>query len=110
MNTPTRSLPSLAPTISFLLGDFENGLWLEQQDPDLALAIKNLVWAQDGINWSPRRSIRRYRAFLAYRLALGWVGWDRSGGPGTYSSQLTLISVPSELGSGRHRRHRVLGD
>ncbi len=56
MNTPTPT--SLAPTISFLLGDFENGLWLEQQDPDLALAIKNLVWAQDGINIAEYKAIQ----------------------------------------------------
>ena len=56
MNTPTAT--SLAPTISFLLGDFENGLWLEQQDPDLALAIKNLVWAQDGINIAEYKAIQ----------------------------------------------------
>ena len=48
---PTRA-PTQVPTPTVLspLRDFTNGRWLEQQDPRLASAIKNLGWVQDGFD------------------------------------------------------------
>ena len=49
---PTR-LPTQVPTATSVvlpsLRDFTNGRWLEQQDPQLASAIKELSWIRDGI-------------------------------------------------------------
>ena len=85
MITPTPT--SLAPTISFLLGDFENGLWLEQQDPDLALAIKNLVWARDGIDIAEYQAIQGilYAAVGSRPLASSLIArnWVQDGVNGT---------------------------
>ena len=92
--TPTPT--SLAPTISFLLGDFENGLWLEQQDPALALAIKNLVWARDGINIAEYRAIQGilYAAVGSRTTASSLVSrhWVQDGIDGTESQLITQFA------------------
>ena len=74
--TPTSS----APTTSFLLSDFENGPWLEQEDPNLASAVKELRWVQDGIYDLESKAIEDilYIAVESIPLAstvlsLGWV-------------------------------------
>ena len=74
--TPTSS----APTTSFLLSDFENGPWLEQEDSNLASAIKELGWVQDGIHHLESKAIEDilYIAVESLPLAstvvsLGWV-------------------------------------
>ncbi len=74
--TPTSS----APTTSFLLSDFENGPWLEQEDPNLASAVEELRWLQDGIYDLESRAIEDilYIAVESLPLAssvvsLGWV-------------------------------------
>ena len=74
--TPTSS----APTTSFLLSDFENGPWLEQEDPNLASAVKELSWVQDGIYDLESKAIEDilYIAVESLSLAstvlsLGWV-------------------------------------
>ena len=47
--TPT---PTITPTPRQLssLRSFENGRWLEQQNPRLANTIKNLAWVRDGVD------------------------------------------------------------
>ena len=47
--TPPTQAPTATPTASSPLRDFTNGRWLEQQDPQLASAIKELSWIRDGI-------------------------------------------------------------
>ena len=46
---PTTSSPPTQTAASFSLRGFANGRYLEQQDPQLASAIRNLGWVQDGI-------------------------------------------------------------
>ena len=64
--TPTAVPPSPAPTPTpttatgavSSLRDFENGRWLEQQDPPLAASIKELDWIQDGIEDMEAKAIQ----------------------------------------------------
>ena len=62
------------------LRDFTNGLWLEQQDPQLASSIKQLTWTQDGIDGAESKAIQSllYIAVLSRPVAssivsLTWV-------------------------------------
>ena len=85
-NTPTATdTPSPTPTptqtaASFSLGGFTNGRWLEQQDPQLAFAIRNLGWVRDGIDERESEVIQDLlyiavtsRSVVASIVSLGWV-------------------------------------
>lgn len=56
--TITATQTSSATTDPFILSDFRNGLWLEQNDPNLASAISGLFWAQDGVNIAEYKAIQ----------------------------------------------------
>ena len=80
--TPTPAAPP-TPTqtaASFSLGGFANGRWLEQQDPQLASAIRNLGWVRDGIDERESEVIQDLlyiavtsRSVVASIVSLGWV-------------------------------------
>ena len=85
-NTPTATdTPSPTPTptqtaVSFSLGGFANGRWLEQEDPQLASAIRNLDWVQDGIGERESAVIQDLlyiavtsRSVVASIVSLSWV-------------------------------------
>ena len=62
------------------LGGFTNGRWLEQQDPQLASAIKNLGWVRDGVNDRESEAIQDLlyvaatsRSVAASIVSLSWV-------------------------------------
>ena len=86
--TPTAA-PTLSPivttspastSIEFSLRDFENGPWLEQEDPELASAIKELRWAHDGIDDKESKAIEdilyiavESRPLASKVVSLSWV-------------------------------------
>ena len=78
--TPTATASSTPTVASFSLSGFTNGLWLEQQDPQLASSIKQLTWTQDGIDGAESKAIQSllYIAVLSPPVAssivsLTWV-------------------------------------
>ena len=83
--TTVTATPSPAPTPTqtaayFSLGGFANGRWLEQQDPQLASAIRNLDWIQDGIDDTESEAIQDLlyiavtsRSVAASIVSLSWV-------------------------------------
>ena len=78
--TPTATASSTPTVASFSLRGFTNGLWLEQQDPQLASSIKQLTWTQDGIDGAESKAIQSllYIAVLSPPVAssivsLTWV-------------------------------------
>ena len=78
--TPTATASSTPTVASFSLRGFTNGLWLEQQDPQLASSIKQLTWTQDGIDGAESKAIQSllYIAVLSRPVAssivsLTWV-------------------------------------
>ena len=86
INTTTvTATPSPAPTptqtaASFSLGGFANGRWLEQQDPQLVSAIRNLGWVRDGIGERESEVIQDLlyiavtsRSVVASIISLSWV-------------------------------------
>ena len=76
---PTRS----ATGEPFLIGDFKNGLWLEQNDPNLVSAIRGLFWAQDGVTMAEQKAIQGliYVSVGSRRLASSLIArnWVRDG-------------------------------
>ena len=81
--TPTTVAPPTSTATSFFLGDFKNGAWLEQVDPNLASAIKDLSWVQDGIDDAEAKAIQGilYVALASRRVASSLVSlsWVRDG-------------------------------
>ena len=81
--TPTTVAPPTSTSTSFFLGDFKNGAWLEQQDPNLASAIKDLSWVQDGIDDAEAKAIQGilYVALASRPVASSLVSlsWVRDG-------------------------------
>ena len=81
--TPTIVAPPTSTATSFFLGDFKNGAWLEQVDPNLASAIKDLSWVQDGIDDAEAKAIQGilYVALASRRVASSLVSlsWVRDG-------------------------------
>ena len=83
--TTVTDTPSPTPTptqtaASFSLGGFTNGRWLEQQDPQLASAIRNLGWVRDGIDERESEVIQNLlyiavtsRSVVASIVPLSWV-------------------------------------
>ena len=78
--TPPTQVPTATPTASSPLRDFTNGRWLEQQDPQLASAIKNLAWVRDGIDDRETEVIQDLlyiavtsRSVAASIVSLNWV-------------------------------------
>ena len=76
-STPT---PSAVPMALSSLGGFTNGHWLEQQDPQLASAIKNLGWVRDSIDDRESEAIQDLlyiavtsRSVVASIVSLSWV-------------------------------------
>ena len=74
------SSPSAGLMALSSLGDFVNGRWLEQQHPQLAVAIKNLGWARDGIDDRESEVIQdllyivvKSRSVAASIVSLDWV-------------------------------------
>ena len=72
--------PQSQTTASFSLGDFTNGRWLVQQDPQLASAIGNLGWVRDGIDEREAEAIQDLlyiavtsRSVVASIVRLSWV-------------------------------------
>ena len=72
--------PTQTPKASSFLRDFENGRWLEQEDPKLASSIKELGWIQDGIDGTESAAIQDLlyiaavsRPVAASVVSLGWV-------------------------------------
>ena len=58
-HTPTPTATATATPISlWTLADFVNGAWLEQEDSRLARSIKQLGWAEDGIDGGEREVIQ----------------------------------------------------
>ena len=81
--TPTTVAPPTSTATSFFLGDFKNGAWLEQVDPNLASAIKDLSWVQDGIDDAEAKAIQGilYVALASRPVASSLVSlsWVRDG-------------------------------
>ena len=78
--TPTTVAPVTSTATSFFLGDFKNGAWLEQVDPNLASAIKDLSWVQDGIDDAEAKAIQGIiyvavasRPIASSLVSLSWV-------------------------------------
>ena len=78
--TPTTVAPLTSTATSFFLGDFKNGAWLEQVDPNLASAIKDLSWVQDGIDDAEAKAIQGIlyvalasRPVASSLISLSWV-------------------------------------
>ena len=72
--TPTRTASSLS------LRGFANGSWLEQEDPQLASAIRNLGWVQDGFDDRESEVVQDLlyivvtsRSVAASIISLSWV-------------------------------------
>ena len=85
-NTPTATAtPSPTPTptrtgSSLSLRGFANGPWLEQEDPQLASAIRNLGWVQDGFDDRESEVVQDLlyiavtsRSVVASIVSLSWV-------------------------------------
>ena len=77
---PTTSSPPTQTAASFSLRGFANGRYLEQQDPQLASAIRNLGWVQDGIGERESEVIQDLlyiavtsRSVVASIVSLSWV-------------------------------------
>ena len=86
-STPTAATPSPTPTpaaratptvVPSSLREFENGRWLEQQDPELASSIKELGWVEDGIEGIEYEVIENllYVAVLSRTVASAIVSFD----------------------------------
>ena len=78
--TPTATASPTPTVASFSLQAYTNGLWLEQQDPQLASSIKKLDWIQDGIDVTESKAIQDLlyiavtsRSVAASIVSLGWV-------------------------------------
>ena len=78
--TPTAIASPIPTVVSFSLQAYTNGLWLEQQDPQLASSIKKLDWIQDGIDDTESEAIQDLlyiavtsRSVVASIVSLSWV-------------------------------------
>ena len=76
--SPTPTATRTAPSLS--LGGFANGSWLEQEDPQLASAITNLDWVQDGLDNRESEVVQDLlyiavtsRSVVASLVSLSWV-------------------------------------
>ena len=79
-HTPIATPSDIPMVASFSLRGFTNGRWLEQQDPQLASAIRNLDWVRDGIGERESEVIQDLlyiavtsRSVVASIVSLGWV-------------------------------------
>ena len=77
---PTTSSPPTQTAASFSHRGFANGRYLEQQDPQLPSAIRNLGWVQDGIGERESEVIQDLlyiavtsRSVVASIVSLSWV-------------------------------------
>ncbi len=77
--TPTAT-PQPTPTVPSPLQDFENGLWLEQEAPQLASSIKDLDWVRDGIEGVESETVqhilnlaRESRPVASAVVSLSWI-------------------------------------
>ena len=90
--TPT----SLVPATSFHLSDFENGPWLEQEDPNLASALKGLSWVGDGIDELEYRAIENILYIAVESLSLAstvvLLDWVQDGISGAESAAIEGVS------------------
>ena len=88
---PTATSKVLSP-----LRDFENGRWLEQQDPELASSIKELGWVEDGIEGIEYEVIENllYVAVLSRTVASSIVslGWFQDGDDDTEAEALGWVN------------------
>ena len=78
--TPTATASPTPTVASFSLQAYTNGLWLEQQDPQLASSIKKLDWIQDGTDDTESEAIQDLlyiavtsRSVVASIVSLSWV-------------------------------------
>ena len=78
--TPTAIASPIPTVVSFSLQAYTNGLWLEQQDPQLASSIKKLDWIQDGTDDTESEAIQDLlyiavtsRSVVASIVSLSWV-------------------------------------
>ena len=85
--TPTAATPSptatpaarATPTVALsALREFQNGRWLEQEDPKLASSIKELGWVKDGIEGIEYEAVENllYIAVLSRTVASSIVSMD----------------------------------
>ena len=84
-STPTpRPMPTAtplpAPPARSSLRDFVNGDWLEQEDPRLASAIRDMAWMRDGIDATESEALQALlyiavtsRSVVATVASMGWV-------------------------------------
>ena len=79
-STPTATASPTPTAASFTLRGFTNGLWLEQQDPQLASSIKELDWVQDGVDGTESKAIQDLlyiavtsRPVASSIVSLGWI-------------------------------------